>query len=158
MGKNGALLRQQKAQRATYTFTAAQLEEHDRQVRLMTIDRKREELKAYAHDVLQKDFAERQAMLQGPPEDVTVNVFSLLISVSCRVLVEEFHWTPIWKHSTNRNRLHRFACAVRDEIERIVNDERVDIRSYAEEVYDITGVKFEATEEEVDETVARGSD
>lgn len=147
MSKSGALLRQQKAQRVTYTFTREQLEAHDKQVRMAAIDAKRQELKAYARHVLDEDFAERQELLQGPAEDVTVKLFSMLISISCRVLVEDFGWTPIWRHSTSRNRLHRFACRVRDEIDKLVNDDRLDIRKYVDDAYEISGVKFEATDD-----------
>ena len=145
MGKKGALLRAQKAQRVTYTFTREQLEEHDRQVRMAAIERKREDLKNYARDVLDKDFAERQKLLEGSAEDVTLTVFSMLISISCRVLVEKFKWKPIWKHSTRRNRLARFVTAVQEEAERLVNDELLDIRKYAAEAWEITGVRLEAT-------------
>lgn len=148
MGKKGDLLRAQKAQRATYTFTAAQLEEHDRQVRMATLDRKKEELRNYARSYLDHDFAERQKLLEGSAEDVTATVFSMLISISCRVLVERFSWTPIWKHTNGRNRLVRFVNAVQEEAERLINDELLDIRKYAAETYEITGVKFEAGEED----------
>lgn len=148
MGKKGDLLRAQKAQRATYTFTAAQLEEHDRQVRAAAIKRKKLDLEEYAHKVIEKDFNERQKLLEGSTEDVTLNVFSMLISISCRVLVERFGWKPIWKHSTKRNRLARFVVAVQEEAERLVNDELLDIRKYTAEAWDITGVRLEATEEE----------
>lgn len=148
MGKKGALLRQQKAQRAAYTFTAAQLEEHDRQVRAAAIERKRKDLEEYAHGVLEKDFAERQKLLEGSAEDVTLNVFSMLISISCVVLVRDFGWKPIWKHTTGRNRLARFVTAVQEEAERLVNDELLDIRKYAAAAWDLTGVRLEATEEE----------
>ena len=147
MGKNGALLRQQKAQRATYTFTREQLEEHDRQIRMETINRKKDELKAYARGVLDADFAERQKLLEGSATDVTVNVFCMLISISCVVLVRDFGWKPIWKHSTSRNRLARFATAVQQETERLVNDELLDIRKYAAKAWDITGVRLEPGEE-----------
>lgn len=147
MGKKGDLLRAQKAQRATYTFTAEQLEEHDRQVRAATLERKKEELRAYARGVLDQDFAERQKLLEGSATDVTATVFSMLISISCRVLVERFSWTPIWKHTNGRNRLVRFVNAVQEEAERLINDELLDIRKYAAETYEITGVKFEAGEE-----------
>lgn len=147
MGKKGDLLRQQKAQRATYTFTAEQLQEHDRQVVSMALERKKTDLQAHVNDVLEKEFEKRQQLLTGTAEDVTVELFSLLISVPCRVLVERFGWPPIWKHSTSRNRLTRFATAVQEEVESILNDECKDIRKYAEEAYEITGVKFEADEE-----------
>ena len=148
MGKKGDLLRQQKAQRATYTFTAAQLDEHDRQVRQDAIERKMSELKDYAHRVIEEDFNERQKLLEGNAEDVTLTVFSMLISISCRVLVERFGWKPIWKHSTGRNRLARFATAVQEEAERLVNDELLDIRKYTAEAWEITGVKLEPAEME----------
>lgn len=155
MGKKGDLLRQQKAQRATYTFTAAQLDEHDRQVRQDAIERKMAELKDYAHRVIEEDFNERQKLLEGNAEDVTLTVFSMLISISCRVLVERFGWKPIWKHSTGRNRLARFVTAVQEEAERLVNDELLDIRKYTEEAWEITGVKLETDgmEGENDETM-----
>lgn len=148
MGKKGDLLRQQKAQRATYTFTAQQLEEHDRQIRMAAIQRKKEELKNYARGVLDADFAERQKLLEGSAEDVTLNVFSMLISISCVVLVRDFGWKPIWKHTTSRNRLARFVTAVQAEAERLVNDELLDIRKYVERAWDLTGVRLEATEED----------
>ena len=150
MGKKGDLLRATKKQRATYTFTAEQLEEHDRQVRMATLERKKDELRAYAREVLDKDFEERQKLLTGDATDVTINVFSMLISISCKVLVEHFGWKPIWKHSTSRNRLSRFVLAVQQETEALLNDELLDIRKYAKEAYDITGVMFEAGEEEED--------
>ena len=85
-------------------------------------------------------------------EDVTLNVFSMLISISCKVLVEHFGWKPIWKHSTRRNRLSRFVLAVQAETERLLNDELLDIRKYAAEAYEVTGVKFEAGEDEEETT------
>lgn len=148
MGKKGDLLRQQKAQRATYTFSAQQLEEHDRQIRMAAIQRKKEELKDYARGVLDADFAERQKLLEGSAEDVTLNVFSMLISISCVVLVRDFGWKPIWKHTNSRNRLARFVTAVQAEAERLVNDELLDIRKYVAEAWDLTGVRLEATQED----------
>lgn len=147
MGKKGDLLRQQKAQRTTYTFTREQLEAHDRQIRMETINRKKDELKDYARGILDEDFAERQRLLEGSAEDVTINVFSMLISISCVVLVRDFGWKPIWRHSTRRNRLARFVTAVQQETERLVNDELLDIRKYAAQAWDITGVRFEPGEE-----------
>lgn len=148
MGKKGDLLRARKAQTATYTFTAAQLAEHDRQVRMATLERKKQELKDYAYNVLEQDFNERQKMLEGSTEDVTLTVFSMLISISCRVLVERFGWKPVWKHTTRRNRLVRFVDAVQEEAERLINDELLDIRKYVKETWEITGVRFEANEDE----------
>ena len=148
MGKKGDLLRQQKAQRATYTFTREQLDEHDRQVRMAAIERKKTDLKQYARSVLDKDFAERQKLLEGSAADVTFNVFSMLISISCVVLVRDFGWKPIWKHTTSRNRLARFVIAVQGETERLVNDELLDIRKYAADAWEMTGVKLEAADDE----------
>lgn len=148
MGKKGDLLRAQKAQTRTYTFTSAQLEAHDMQIRQMTLKQRREELEAYARNYLEKDFEERNKLLTGDVTDVTLNVFSMLISISCKVLVEQFGWKPIWKHSTMRNRLARFVVAVQKETEQLMNDDCLDIRRYAKQAYDITGVAFEPGDDE----------
>lgn len=150
MGKKGALHRQQKVQKATYTVTGEWITEHDRQVRQAAISQMKEDLRAYAKDVLDKDFAERAKLLEGSTEDVTFNVFSMLISISTVVLVRDFGWKPIWKHSTRRNRLSRFVTAITKEAEMIINDEMLDIRKYADEAWEITGVRFEAGSEEED--------
>ena len=46
--------------------------------------------------------------------------------------------------------MSRFVLAVQQETEALLNDELLDIRSYAKKAYDITGVMFEAGEEEED--------
>ena len=154
MGKKGDALRAAKAQRVTYTFTAAQLEEHDRQVRMAAIDRKKEDLKAYARQVISEDFAEREKILSGDAADVTLNVFSMLISISYRVLVERFGWKPAPMRKDEdqggdrRYKLTQFAYYVMGEVDRLTADELLDIRKYSEETYQITGVKFETEEQE----------
>lgn len=145
------MLRWMKEQKRTYTFTRAQLDEHDRQVRMDTLNRKKEEMRAYNREFLEKEFAERQKLLSGDSdEEVTLNVFSLLISVSCVVLVKDFGWKPIWKHSTGRQKLARFVKGVQREVNAILNDEMIDLRQYAKDSYDVTGVMFTA-EDDVDE-------
>ena len=153
MGKKGDALRAAKAQRTTYTFTAAQLEAHDKEVRMRTLERKKDELKAYAHQVISEDFEEREKLLSGDAADVTMNVFSMLISISCRILVERFGWKPApMRKDTNqggdrRYKLTQFAYYVMDEVCKLTADELLDIRKYAEETYQITGVKFETEDE-----------
>lgn len=154
MGKKGALLRAQKAQKATYQLTGEQLLAHDQKVAEMAIERKRAELEEYVHELLEKDFKERDALLSGKAEDVTINLFSLLISISCRVLVERFGWkpSPMRKDEQNggdrRFRLTQFAYYVQEEFNKILGNELLDIRRYAEEAYNVTGVKFIAGEED----------
>lgn len=159
MGKKGAALRAAKENSTTYTFTAAQLEEHDRMIRRLHTERMRsswkEEVKKElekAQDIISKDWEDRERIMGGNAEEVTLNVFSMLISISCVVLVRDFGWPPIYNHSTGRQRLARFITSMQREVEKIINDETVDIRKYAEDAYEITGVKLEAEgEEETDE-------
>ncbi|HAC61286.1 MAG TPA: hypothetical protein DCF66_03855 [Lachnospiraceae bacterium] len=168
MGKKGDALRAAKAQKATYTFTAAQLEEHDRVVRRAAIDAKKDALKKYAIEEAQKaylekqeglieDFKERQALLTGDTETITLNLFSLLIAIPCRVLVKDFGWkpAPMRKNEADggdtRYKLTKFAYAVNRETEELLNDETKDIRKYAQMVFEETGVMFQPDQGEEEE-------
>lgn len=160
MGKKGDALRAQKAKSATYTFTAEQLEEHDKLVietfwkkKCGELNRKVDECnkaledrkKSYEEEVfayVKKDFEQREKMLTGKATDVTANIFSMLISISVYVLVRDFGWKPIFNHTNRMNRLVRFVNAVNAEAEMLINDETQDIRRYAEMVYEYAGVKF----------------
>ena len=146
MGKNGALMRAAKAQNTTYTFTRAQLEEHDRQVRQAAIERKMKDLKEYAHEVITNDFNEQRKLFDADAEEAKIVVFSMLVSISCRVLVERFGWEPADDDSTEENRLIQFALAVQEEAQGLLDDELLQIRKYAEEAWEITGVRLEVGE------------
>lgn len=169
MGKSGDMLRWMKEQKKTYTFTRAQLEEHDRVVRMNAIQAKKGDLKKYAIEEAQKaylekqeelikDFKQRQELLTGDTETITLNIFSLLISVPCRVLVKDFAWKPAPMRKKpedggdTRYKLTRFAYCVQREVEDLLNDETKDIRRYSEMVFEETGIKFTGeTEEETGE-------
>lgn len=107
MGKNGAALRERKLQTSTYTFTRAQLEEHDQ----LVIKARIEKIRADLMEQMEKDFAQkaeeanraieeewkrREELFKG--DDWSSNFFlllSLLLAVSSRVLVERFGWAPL---------------------------------------------------------------
>lgn len=163
MGKKGDLLRLQKKQSATYTFTGIQLEDHDRAVVAAHTDKIKRDLmekmeKEYAEreehvkKVIEEEWKTREAFFKG--DDMADNFFlilSLLLATSCRVLIEKFHWKPIPKDGKydRRNRIMRFSDYLIDEINAIVEDETQDIRRYCDDVYEEYGVKF--IQQEVDE-------
>lgn len=153
MGWKGDLLRKQKKDNTVYRFTRAELEAHDNQVKAeyrKFLDARLEEKYKLEHDKLVNQINEEWEIRKkefGSP-DTTENFFNMmtyLLSVSCRVLVEQFKWTPLPKScyfGVKRYRLARFADAVIDEIDRIATDDLQDIRSYAADTYDKYGVKF----------------
>lgn len=165
MGKSGEMLRWMKEQKKTYTFTRAQLEEHDRVVRMNAIQAKKDDLKKYTIEEAQKaylekqeelikDFKQRQELLTGDTETITLNIFSLLVSVPCRVLVKDFGWKPALMRKDEdqggdrRYKLTQFAYCIQREIEDLLNDEKKDIRRYAENVFEETGIMFNPEEDQ----------
>ena len=161
MGKKGAALRAAKKQSATYTFTGAQLEEHDRQVREAYREDLRPRMMEAAKAAAKQYEAETVARINAEwdarakefnTEDANenfINLLSYLLAVSSRVLIEKFHWKPIPKDGNydRRNRTMRYAECLVNEIQRIAGDEKLDIRKYNEETYQLYGVKYTAKEE-----------
>lgn len=153
MGKKGRELRQQKEAAAKYTFTMEQLRERDRQ----TIERFRQEitedcrqkLEAEAErrqklldEYLEKEWKEREALVtdQTPLSDLMM----MLLSLSTRVLIEKFHWKPIPENGVfdGRNKTAQFAKYLSEELNKITDDEMMDIRRYCEETYEMYGIKY----------------
>ena len=159
MGKKGELLRQQKLKTSTYTFTAMQLEEHDKAVRRAYKDRVIAEAraefdqKAKAHDAevrswVEKEWAERERIFGGSHRDNMFTILGLLLACSSRVLIERFRWKPVPQNGGDRRyRTVRFAQALIDEINGIASDEKKDIRKYIEDTYDLYGIRYTQEEE-----------
>ena len=160
MGKKGAAMRAAKMQNTTYTFTAAQLEEHDKMILREFRQRVVDDVQKQADEI----FAEREkaamqaavaewekrekAFSENHPNDNAVSCVSLLMATTARVLVERFGWKPIPKDGNydRRNRLVQFCEAVTDEVYKITDPDNADILGYCDETYDLYGVRFNTTE------------
>ena len=160
MGKKGAAMRAAKMQNTTYTFTAAQLEEHDKMILREFRQRVVDDVSKQADEI----FAEREkaamqaaveewekrekAFSENHPNDNAVSCVSLLMATTARVLVERFGWKPIPKDGNydRRNRLVQFCEAVTDEVYKITDPDNADILKYCDETYDLYGVRFNTIE------------
>lgn len=156
------LLREAKKKEVTYTFTRAQLEEHDNFIRtqfkerckadiIQKLDADIEARKKEIDDYLTEEWKRREEIFSGINEggDGFFNILSLLLATSSKVLIEKFHWKPVPKDSYFDKRLAtaRFGDYLVEEINAILEDENADIRRYCDKVYEDYGVKFIMTEE-----------
>lgn len=159
MGKKGDLLRAAKKEKATYHFTGSQLKEHDRDVirawqekAFPYLKLKAEEANAeYREEVIasvDRRWNERAKMFRdnGWQENM-INWMSYTLSLSCRVLIEQFGWKP----ATSRGRhtkIMKYAEALTNEINKLSASEEHDIVSYAEETYRLYNLSFDTADEE----------
>jgi hypothetical protein len=156
MGKRGEELRRLKGERVKYTFTRAELEAHDQQVRREFVDEYRKTLKTKMREAademkqqVQDEWDKRAAEFSQGGEDEFLAYMQYLLAVSCRVLIEQHGWSPPPKNAEGaRYKIVRFANKVIDEIEKISNDEKLDIRTYAAEVKEKYRIEFLRKEEE----------
>ena len=143
MGKNGDRLRAEKDNRVVYHFSKAQLLEHDKMVAQIAIEQRKKELRA----VVDRNVDE--VMREYFNEEREIDIYKVLLyalSVSCKVLIERFGWSPIRKRIDPRMRVFRFAMGVQEELEEIKKYK--DLRTYSKEVYDKYGVGWITTDDE----------
>lgn len=150
MGKNGAAMRAEKAQKTIYTFTREQLAEHDRQVvksQEAYLQKRLEEMKQEKNreldEYLQEEWKKREELYKLDKGGF-MDLLSLMLCVPARVLIEKFGWQPIPKDGVIDSELDlvRFTECVVEEMNRINEDELKDLRKYSEETYALYGVKY----------------
>ena len=164
MGKNGAALRAAKDNRIIQ-FTKEQLRQHDQLVResfreqvlddaLQTARARMDEELKRQEEILTKtideEWEERKRLFASEnPVDIFFEFRYCLLTISVRVLIEKFGWkyqTAEGRTADRRLNIVKFSDAVTSEIERIAGNEMLDIRHYADEVYELYGLRF-GTEE-----------
>lgn len=139
MGRKGDALRAAKKQAAVYTFTAAQLLEHDRQVADQAVERRKDEI----NEDVRKEWQQRaEEFATQDMNENFMNAVAYMFAIPCRVLIEHFGWKPIRYANCPQTKTERLAVAMIEELNRIVEDEKKDIRTYARETFDMYGLKF----------------
>lgn len=150
MGRKGDALRAAKKQKTVYHLTGEQLEQRDKAV-----------IEAYKRDLdgRMKDAADRYVreyfdkigaeFNTGDDDNDTHTVISYLLSVTVRVLIEDFGWKPPRCANCRRTKTERFVNRVLEIIDDIRSDDTKDIRDYAKETTDLYGISFtmEATDD-----------
>ena len=139
MGRKGDALRAAKKQQATYTFTAAQLSEHDRQVSDFAVQRRKDEIN---EDVRKEWESRAREFASADMNENFMNAVAYMFAIPCRVLIEQFGWKPVRYANCPQTRTERLAVAMIEELNRITESEKKDIRTYARETFDKYGLKF----------------
>ena len=152
MGKNGAAMREAKKKQARYTITREWLEEHDNSLRETYKKVAREAAERYVESErkridqeVEEEWRRREKDFGGAgSEERFLNLLEYMLSVCTRVLIRDFGWKGIPKDRKPNaaSRIVRFSNAVADEVNKICEDDTLDIRTYAEEVYEQYGVKY----------------
>lgn len=163
MGKKGEMLRLQKKQRATYTFTGEQLEAHDSAVIADFRRRYEEDLRSRAqaeeariNAMIDDEWKRREEIFtdQGGNESI-FNLLSMTLAVPVAVLMDEFGWRPLPEKQKMHPRawLARFVVCCEEILNEIAEDENKDIREYCMAVWDRSNVKLEYREEKWAEVI-----
>lgn len=143
MGKKGDLLRAGKGQNTTCTFTRAQLEAHDKQV-------VREYMKVASAEMKRID-REREAEIAEHTNKLwKYNGKELLayhMAISCRVLIEQFGWTPPRARGRN-TKIMKYAAALAEETDKIMYADNMTLRAYVDETDRLYGINFRSDEVE----------
>ena len=149
MGKSGDLLRAKKAAAKIYHFSAAELEQHDRDQTRRAIELYERELKRREKERYDEANAsiiaewERRAdeFATDDRNENFMNALAYMFAIPCRVLIEGFGWKPVRK-DRRETRIERFATLMIEEMNRITDTEQKDIRTYARETFELYGLKF----------------
>ena len=151
MGKKGAAMRAAKAQSVIRTFTEEQLRDRDQALLIKYRKQAKKEMDEYMASekkrmwaLIEEEWARRVNLLaanDGTPGGFHT-VLNLLLSTSCRVLIEHFGWPSLARTANRRYRTTRFCELLVEEINKITSDEYMDIRSYNDDTLRMYGIKF----------------
>ena len=157
MGKKGEALRAAKQAQSCYTFTREQLLAHDRAVvddyKKRFDDRLREAFKAEEERVnaeIQAEWRKRADLFSGTGMDNIYTLLSMTLAVPIEVLIDEFGWRPLPAEDKKvhpRSRLARFVIRCQEILDDIATDEKKDIRTYCQHVWERSGVRFQYGDE-----------
>ena len=153
MGKNGAALSAAKKAETKFLITREWLENHDKEVRKQYrdiiyaeaqkwLDKEKDRVNAQ----IEEEWKQREKDFGGvDSHDRFMFTLGYMLSVTCKVLIRDFGWTPLPKEKvvTKNYRLYRLCEAIAEEVADICESEDADIREYCDEVYRDYGVKFE---------------
>ena len=143
MGRKGDALRAAKKQTPSYVITGKWLEEHDKQViegyKRDIEGRMLKTANEYVRHYFDKIGAEFNT---GDEDNDTHTVINYLLSVTVRVLIEDFGWKPPRCANCRRTKTERFVNRVLEVIDDIRSDDKKDIRDYAKETADLYGIRF----------------
>lgn len=150
MGRKGDALRAAKMARVTRTFTEEQLRLHDQQVKREAILMYQQELKRHTreqynelNDRIRVEWEQRaKEFASDDLNNNFMNAVAYMFAIPCRVLIEQFGWKPVRYANCPQTRTEKLAVAMIEELNRITENEKKDIRTYARETFDKYGLKF----------------
>lgn len=135
--------RENKMAQTRYEYTNEQIEQIKNQAVAEAAERIKAKTRAEIDKHIDEEWRKREEFFSGADETERMQkALCLLMSVPVKILCEDFGWkSPRWENDMH-NKLWRFVDAVIKEVNRVSDDQSIDIRRYGEEVTRKYGIEF----------------
>ena len=131
--------RENKMAQTRYEYTNEQIE----QIKNQAVAEAAERIRAEIDKHIDEEWRKREEFFSGSDETERMQkALCLLMAVPVKILCEDFDWKRPRRENDTQSKLWRFVDAIIKEVNKVSEDQSIDIRRYGEEVAQKYGIEF----------------
>ena len=135
--------RENKMAQTRYEYTNEQIEQIKNQAVAEAAERIKAKPRAEIDKHIDEEWRKREELFSGSDETERMQkALCLLMAVPVKILCEDFDWKRPRRENDTQSKLWRFVDAIIKEVNKVSEDQSIDIRRYGEEVAQKYGIEF----------------
>lgn len=135
--------RENKMAQTRYEYTNEQIEQIKNQAVAEAAERIKAKTRAEIDKHIDEEWRKREEFFSSSDETERMQkALCLLMAVPVKILCEDFDWKRPRRENDMQSKLWRFVNAIIKEVNKVSEDQSIDIRRYGEEVAQKYGIEF----------------